>query len=53
METTSRQQLINRAKAQRADIAAFFADADCWNMENPDDPIDPDCNGELRRLAEV
>lgn len=48
----TRESLLDRFRRIRADIASIFDDADHWNRVNPSHaPIDPDPNGELRRIA--
>lgn len=46
-----RADLIARARALRSEIKQIFADAEHWNrMHTRQVPIDPDPDGELRRI---
>lgn len=42
---------VERARAQRAEITQYFDDLNHWNRLHPDEPIDGDPDGEMRRLA--
>jgi hypothetical protein len=49
-----RARLVAKVRAARQDIAQIFLDCDHWNREvrQPHEaPVDPDPNGDLRRLA--
>lgn len=51
----ARAELIARAKATRAGIQEIFDDAAHWNSRNvpwKGSPIDPDPDGQLRRIVE-
>lgn len=55
MAPDAREQLIGRAKVLRAEIEQIFTDAASWNenTRKPDEePIDPDPDGAMRRIAD-
>lgn len=52
------RRLIDRARAQRAEIQQIFTDVASWNdnsvaRRNGCDPIDPDPDGQLKRIADA
>lgn len=56
-ETPTRADILARARALRQEIAEIFADYQHWNDNSPSraegaEPIDPDPDGQLRRIAE-
>ena len=49
----SRADIVKRAQKLRAEIAQAFYDAERWNKLHPqEEAINPDPDGELKRLAE-
>jgi hypothetical protein len=51
---STRESLINRARAARQEIEQIFLDVDHWNRIRPahEAPIDPDPDGALARALE-
>lgn len=46
-----REELINRAKKQRAEILQLFSDAEHWNNTHTVfERVDPDPDGQLKRI---
>lgn len=51
---TTRDTLNDQAGSLACEIAELFADAAQWNAAYPDqEPIDPDPNGQLRRIYDA
>lgn len=51
----TRAQIVERGRKLRAEIAQAFADAEHWNRVHAHSgvpPIDPDPDGQLRRIAD-
>jgi len=44
------QEFYDRAKKQLAEIEQFFNDIDHWNNMHPEEKINPDPDGQLRRM---
>lgn len=49
MTDLERNELIQRACELQKEIERIFADVEHWNAANPDQPINPDPDGELTR----
>jgi hypothetical protein len=50
----TREQVIERARRLREDVASVFEAAANWNLANPDQPpIDPDQDGRLRQMLDA
>ena len=52
IDAHNRALLVDRARQIRAGIERTFADADRWNQLYPDEAIDVDPDGSLRRRAD-
>lgn len=50
----TREQVLERARRLRDDVASVFEAASNWNLANPDQPpIDPDQDGRLRQMLDA
>ena len=53
VKSRDRANILREAYRIKTEIAQIFADADYWNINHPnEEPINPDPDGALRRLAD-
>ena len=48
-----RSQIVAKAERMCAEIKQIFLDYDHWNNIHPEEPIDPDPDGKLKRMLKA